>query len=203
MEIRIRETGMVLSDIEFRRLYSNTSIPKHLSESLLDSLGADIVFEGPRSIQTEAWQYSVRDGVELIGGKWYTKYINGPVLATQEEQNVYVTEWELKRLQSVKRSIIDQVQKRLNDFAATKNYYSIDSIAKYTGITDQDILDMPESIRASATSMRDECRYLAKQVASTWASCYKILSDVDSGVREVPSGFSDIVGDLPELEWPV
>jgi hypothetical protein len=45
----------------------------------LDSLGADVVFEGPQATGGTVYQYSQRDGVEQIEGKWYTKYVLGPV----------------------------------------------------------------------------------------------------------------------------
>jgi hypothetical protein len=46
---------------------------------ILDSLGADVVFEGPQASGGTVYQYSQRDGVEQIEGKWYTKYVLGPV----------------------------------------------------------------------------------------------------------------------------
>ena len=49
------------------------------TEEILDSLGADVVFEGPQATGGTVYQYSQRDGVEQIDGKWYTKYILGPV----------------------------------------------------------------------------------------------------------------------------
>jgi hypothetical protein len=43
------------------------------SEAILDSLGTDVVFEGPQ-VQPTRYQFAFRDGVEQIEGKWYTKY---------------------------------------------------------------------------------------------------------------------------------
>jgi hypothetical protein len=43
------------------------------SEAILDSLGADVVFEGPQA-QPTRYQVAFRDGVEQVEGKWYTKY---------------------------------------------------------------------------------------------------------------------------------
>jgi len=37
------------------------------------------VFEGPQASGGTVYQYSQRSGVEQIDGKWYTKYILGPV----------------------------------------------------------------------------------------------------------------------------
>lgn len=73
MEIRIRETGQVMFEGEFRALHHNTSFPYVIDEATLDEFGADVVFEGPQASPTR-YQVAYRDGVEQIEGKWYTKY---------------------------------------------------------------------------------------------------------------------------------
>jgi len=79
MQIRIRESGAVMYEGEFRQLYPKTSFPRQISEATLNDFGADIVFEGPQATGGTVYQYSQRDGVEQLDGKWYTKYILGPV----------------------------------------------------------------------------------------------------------------------------
>ena len=81
MQVRIRETGAVMYESEFRALFPNTSMPQQLSEALINELGADVVFEGPQATGGTVYQYSQCDGVEQANGKWYTKYILGPVFA--------------------------------------------------------------------------------------------------------------------------
>lgn len=100
MDIRLRDTGQVMTEWEFRSLNSNTSFPNIISEELLDSFNADIIFEGSQPTG-ELWQYAVRDGVEEINGKWFWKYILGPV-GTQEEIDAIKSEalTKLKRLQA-------------------------------------------------------------------------------------------------------
>ncbi len=46
---------------------------------ILDQLGADVVFEGPQATGGTVYQYSMRQGVELIGSNWHTKYVLGPI----------------------------------------------------------------------------------------------------------------------------
>ena len=46
-EYRIRSTGEVLNDKEFRKRHKNTSFSRLLDEDLLDAFDTDIVFEGP------------------------------------------------------------------------------------------------------------------------------------------------------------
>ena len=79
MQIRIRESSAVMYIDEFRRLNAGTSFPQVISEETLNAFGADVVFEGPQASGGTVYQYSQRDGVEQIDGKWYTKYILGPV----------------------------------------------------------------------------------------------------------------------------
>lgn len=85
MEIRIRDTGEVVTESQFRAAHKNTSLPRQLSEQVLDGLGADIVFEGPQASGGDQYQFSQRSGVEQINGKWYTKYVLGPIFTDNED----------------------------------------------------------------------------------------------------------------------
>jgi hypothetical protein len=82
MEIRIRNTGEVMTEITFRTKYRDRVIPDQLTEEWLGVFngGADIVFEGPQATTTPPYEFSFRSGVEQqADGKWYTKYSVGPV----------------------------------------------------------------------------------------------------------------------------
>ena len=84
MQVRIRTTGQVMYESEFHALHPNTSMPQQLSEELLNDFGADVVFEGPQASGGTVYQYSQSQGVEQIEGKWYTKYVLGPVFTDGE-----------------------------------------------------------------------------------------------------------------------
>ena len=73
MQIRIRDSGKVMYENEFRALHPNTSMPQQLTEVLINDLGADVVFEGPQASPTR-YQVAFADGVQQTGGKWYTKW---------------------------------------------------------------------------------------------------------------------------------
>ena len=73
MQIRIRETGAVVYENEFRALFPNTGFPVTLTETIINDFGGDVVFEGPQA-QPTRYQVAYRDGVENINGKWFTKY---------------------------------------------------------------------------------------------------------------------------------
>lgn len=101
------------------------------------------------------------------------------------------------------KSVTDLTQKRLDDFASTRNYDNTDSIAKYKDITDEEIAAMPEEERSLVLKFRTECRYLASLTARTWARLYIIMGEVQDGIRPMPSGYSEIEPELPPLTWPI
>lgn len=90
MEIRNRETGAVTTISQFKASYSNTSFPKQITNSILDSYGYDPVLNGAAATVTAPYGVSIRDGVEQIDGQWFTKFIAGPVFTdtTDEDGNV-------------------------------------------------------------------------------------------------------------------
>ncbi len=100
MEIRIRESGQVLFESQFRSLYPNTSLPQ-LTKEVLDELDADVVFEGAQA-QPTRYQIAFRDGVEQIGDKWFTKYsimdLNADGIAAKDDDEAKLVRAERNRL---------------------------------------------------------------------------------------------------------
>ena len=81
MQIRIQSTGAVMYESEFRAYTKANGGPSWdtTTTEVLEALGADVVFEGPQATGGTVYQTSVYGGIEQIEGKWYTKYILGPV----------------------------------------------------------------------------------------------------------------------------
>lgn len=79
MEIRT-SNGQVMQEAEFRAYTQANGGPTWdvTTEEILNALGADIVLEGPQAT-CDRYQFSMRQGVEQIDGKWYTKYVAGPI----------------------------------------------------------------------------------------------------------------------------
>lgn len=74
MLIRIRSTGQVMTESEFRKINSNTSFPPQISVAVLNEFGADPVLNGAQPTPT-FYQVVVQQGVEQINGKWFTKFV--------------------------------------------------------------------------------------------------------------------------------
>jgi hypothetical protein len=81
MQIRLRSTGQVMYESEFRAYTKANGGPswETTTTEVLEALGADVVLEGPQATGGDHYQYSEYSGVEQIDGKWYTKYVLGPI----------------------------------------------------------------------------------------------------------------------------
>jgi hypothetical protein len=117
MQIRIRETGAVVFDNEFRA-YAQTQgaiFGTPLTEEFINQFGGDVVFEGPQASGGTVYQYSQAAGVEQLDGKWYTKYILGPVFTdgettAAEQETAYKAMKDAEQAKSVRNSRTDKLK---------------------------------------------------------------------------------------------
>ena len=82
MKIRLRSTGEVMLESEFRAYTKANGGPTWniTTDAVLTTLGADVVFEGPQATGGTVYQYSQYAGVEQDDqGRWFTKYVLGPI----------------------------------------------------------------------------------------------------------------------------
>ena len=105
MEIRIRESGQVMFESEFRAYAHENGghAWDQTTTEILDQLGADVVFEGPQATGGTVYQYSMRQGVELIGDNWHTKYVLGPIFTGE---TAAADEAEYKAIKDAERAVI-------------------------------------------------------------------------------------------------
>ena len=85
MEIRNRATGAIVTDSQFRADNPGTSFPKQLTADILDGFGYDPVLNGAAASVSGPYEVSTRDGVELIDGQWFTRFIVGPEFTDNAE----------------------------------------------------------------------------------------------------------------------
>lgn len=81
MSYRIKSTGEYLASNASLRSYFSQQLRRttEIDTALLESLGVDVVLEGPHAIGGTVYQHSMFSGLEQVDGKWYTKYTLGPV----------------------------------------------------------------------------------------------------------------------------
>jgi len=89
MQIRTND-GQVMYESEFRAYTKANGGPtwETTTTEVLEALGADVIFEGPQATGGTVYQTSVYGGIEQIEGKWYTKYVLGPVFTDGEKTAV-------------------------------------------------------------------------------------------------------------------
>jgi len=109
MEIRLRSTGEVMYEGEFRTRFAANLPSTPLTQEWLDSYttdpAGDIVFEGPQATGGTIYQYSMRHGVEQDDqGRWFTKYVLGPIFMETEEKTVAQQEAEYKLLKDTEQA---------------------------------------------------------------------------------------------------
>ena len=105
MEIRIRESGQVMFESEFRAYAHENGghAWDQTTTEILDQLGADVIFEGPQATGGTVYQYSMRQGVELIGDNWHTKYVLGPIFTGE---TAAADEAAYKAIKDAERAVI-------------------------------------------------------------------------------------------------
>ena len=90
----------------------------------------------------------------------------------------------------LRQQVIDAVQKRLDDFAATRGYDGILSVCTY--VADPN----PEMAHEGAVAV-----YLR---SITWQALRAIETEISLGLRQPPiNGYADIESELPPLDWDV
>jgi hypothetical protein len=120
MEIRIRATGQVLLDHEWikwvAKTYSKSVGP--LSPEAIEMFDSDPVFEGPQATGGTVYQYSMRQGVEQQSdGKWYTKYVLGPIFADTPDATAAEQEAAYKAMKDAEqaKAVRDTRSQKLKD----------------------------------------------------------------------------------------
>lgn len=114
-----------------------------------------------------------------IGDKWYIQFDVVPM--TEEEVN-----WKNAQIRS---DIVAQTQSRLDNFAQSRNYDGILSLATYATSTN--------------AKFQAEGQYGVTARDATWAKLYEIMAEVEAGTRPMPESFADVEPELPVLEWPL
>ena len=95
MEIRLRSTGEVMYEGEFRTRFASNLPSNPLTQEWLDAYttdpAGDILLEGPQATTVYPYEFSYRNGVEQDDqGRWFTKYSVGPVFADSETEGTAV-----------------------------------------------------------------------------------------------------------------
>jgi hypothetical protein len=93
-----------------------------------------------------------------------------------------------KSADEIKAEIMTATQQRLDTFAGTRDYNSILSACTYA--------------TSAVPQFKRDGQYCVNARDATWGKLYTMLAEVEAGTRPMPSGYADIEGELPVLQWP-
>lgn len=148
---------------EVRRLHPNTSLP---DDGDATSIGYEKLIA---SVPPAPLPWHMVDQV-------------APVNNTQTWQQIPLTQQE----------IVDQVTKktqaRLDQFAQTRGYDNMQSLANYAGDEDP-VFDL-------------EGTYGKRMRSQTWRAVIDLMRDIEFNIRSLPESYELIELELPVLVWP-
>ena len=163
---------------ELQKDHPNTSFPKKLNDDLMAIYDAFPVFPIEKPSFNPSQKKCVEGMPQFINNEW-----------TQTWQLVDLTQEELQEyLILLQSDIIDQTQKRLDEFARTRLYEGILSLCSYQN--------------SPNLKFRTEGQYGVEARDATWSKLYEMFNEALAGTRPIPSGYEDIASELPVLEWP-
>ena len=111
----------------------------------------------------------------------------GRVIAADAEGRPVLQDQPPPTSEQIIASFVSAVQRRLDDFAKTRGYDGILSAATYATST--------------VPKFAGEGQYAVEARDATWAACYQMLDEVQSGHRPMLS-IEEVMAELPELKWP-
>ena len=146
MEIYFNNKSM--QEAEFRAQFPETSLPIPLTEEVIQGLGGYVVFEGPQATGGTVYQYSQRQGVEQINGKWYTKYVLGPVFTDNEEATAAEQEAAYKAMKDAEqaKNVRDERNRRIAALDWTQGKDIPENISNPASVIRQALRDVPEQV---------------------------------------------------------
>jgi hypothetical protein len=103
MGYRLQSTGEYFpTDNALRDTIPETPAP--VTTEWMEANGIDPVFEGPQASGGTVYQYSQFGGIEQIDGKWYTKYVLGPIFNDDEQEAAYKARKDAEQSDAVRRT---------------------------------------------------------------------------------------------------
>lgn len=124
-----------------------------------------------------------RNGCEFVNGQWQYKWDIAQLTPEQIAAN------QAAQVAAIIADVTAGTQKRLDDFARTRNYDGVLSACTYAS--------------SGVPKFAGEGQYCVDARDSTWATLYTFMAEVQLGTKPMPTGYADVEPLLPPLAWPV
>jgi len=103
------------------------------------------------------------------------------------EYDAMVAQFEAQKPQMIKNEIINNTQRRLDEFAKTRGYDGILSACTYASSK----ITKFATEGQKAVDLRDQ----------TWGFLFEYMAEVEAGTKPMPTGYADVESLLPVLTW--
>lgn len=134
------------------------------------------------NIPADAVEITIENHQALLEGQ-----SQGKVIADDENGAPVLKDPPPPTVAEIIASYTAAIQKRLDDFARTRNYDGILSAATYA--------------TSAVAKFKAEGQYAVEARDATWAKGYDILAAVEAGARAAPT-LDELAAELPALVWP-
>lgn len=160
-----------------RARFPNISFPKKITELNLPSNVVLVTIEPKPTISLLQEAELSNPGYNTTKGKWTREWI------IRDKTALEIEEFKPEVIKKIKA----QAQESLDSFARSKGYDDIVSACSYANST------IPSYAQEGARAV--ELRDL------TWSTLHQYLTDVEAGVKPLPTTEEEIVALIPELTW--
>jgi hypothetical protein len=155
MGYRIEATGEYFPTDHALRdfLRGSVDVPLPITLEFMEHHGIGSVFEGPQATGGTVYQYSQFGGIEQKeDGKWYTKYVLGPIFTDNEEATAAEQESEYKARRDAEQA--NNIRQERNQRLSQSDWTQLD--------------DSPGSQKLEWATYRQALRDLPTQAGFPW-----------------------------------
>lgn len=179
-------TLQVYTKSEFRAAFPNTSFPATIN---YEDFGYAVVFPTPQP-EHNAITHVAREITPVLTSKGHYEQQWEVVqkFDNPDDEAAAIAADNQAKVDRITNEIITATQKRLDDFAKTRNYDGILSACTYATST--------------VAKFQSEGQYCVDARDATWSKLYAIMGEVEARTRPMPASYADIESELPVLSWP-
>lgn len=175
IEVKTREYPLFENDIKSRFKNISWSV-----NNFIPPAGFSEVIEIPQPV-VEINQEVIESNPQFVNGQWQQKwnirYLTDEQVERKKQELIAQTKVHLKAA----------INKRLDDFAKTRDYDNIMTACSYFNSTD-----------ATYAAEAQTCIQARDQ---TWQKYYEIIAEIEAGSRPLVVSYDDIETELPVLSW--
>jgi len=169
------EFALAFTDV--KAAFPETSIPANIKE-----IGDFVWYEPTPMPDHDPLLYSVQEDLpEEVNGVWTQIWELVPLTDEQKASA------QANKVAQVKHDTVIEVQKRLDEFAQTRAYDGIVSLASYA--------------TSKKPKRQIEGQYGVDIRDAHWDKVYEIEAAVLAGTRPLPT-VAEVLAEMPALEWP-